>query len=97
MAIAINYRSDRNKVIPISGYRRLIGLLRLPVPMKNCAGFATTSLATRLADAQAKLVITADTGMRAGKSVRAVVKGKHHSVSNTLEDLSTENKKNLNL
>jgi hypothetical protein len=79
MAIAINYRSDRNKVIPISGYRRLSSVLRLPVPMKNCAGFATTSLATRLADAQAKLVITADTGMRADKSVRAIVKGKHHS------------------
>ena len=40
------------------------------------AGFAATSLATRMVEAQAKLVTAADAGLRTGKFVQAVVKGK---------------------
>jgi acyl-coenzyme A synthetase/AMP-(fatty) acid ligase len=41
------------------------------------AGFAATSLATRMVEAQAKLVTAADAGLRTGKFVQAVVERKH--------------------
>jgi acyl-coenzyme A synthetase/AMP-(fatty) acid ligase len=39
------------------------------------AGFAPTSRATRIVDAQAKLVVAVDAGMRAANFVQAVVEG----------------------
>jgi len=41
------------------------------------AGFAATSLATRIVDAQSKLMTAAEPGMGRGKFVQAVVERKH--------------------
>jgi acyl-coenzyme A synthetase/AMP-(fatty) acid ligase len=57
------------------------------------AGFAT-SLATRIVDAQAKLVITADAmGCAQANSFKPSSEEKHLGDLNTFEDLYTENQK----
>jgi citrate synthase len=49
------------------------------------AGFAPTSLATRIVDAQAKLVVAVDAGMRAANSSKPSLKGTQRDVVDQMQ------------